>query len=487
MSLRAPLFLLGLLVSIQALMMGIPATVDLLAGHPNWRAFATSGVICLFVGVALAVTNLSTVDDLRPRQAVFFIVMAWLCIGFFGAGPFYFSIWFLSPVDAIFESISGITTTGATVIEHLQFQSKGLLLWRAMLQWVGGIGFVIMAASILPALQIGGMQLFHLETSDRSEKIMPRADQIIKRIGLVYLLLTILCIVGYALAGMSTFDAVAHALTTVSTGGYSTQNDSLAAFNSSLIEWWAILFMVLGSLPFVLYARAFAQGPQVLAHDGQVRTMLLIMACGVGLCLVMLVQLPPSQTGVDAQGLGLLRLIVFNIVSVMTGTGYASAAYDTWGAFAVPVFFFLMLLGGCAGSTTCGIKVFRLQVMFQTLTCQLKKVSSPRMVAVPVFDGRPIGDDVVASVMGFFFLFATSLAITAAALGLMGLDFLTCLSAAASALANVGPGLGDLVGPASTYASLPDGAKWILCVAMLLGRLEFLTFLALLTRRFWAR
>ena len=475
---RPILFILGVLLCILAVAMVIPAIVDAGIGHPDWKVFTSSALLTLFVGVALVLTTRSGWQGFSLRQAFIMTNLAWLVIATFGALPLVFADLSLSFTDAFFESMSGITTTGATVIIGLDIAPPGILLWRAILQWLGGIGIIVMAVSILPILQVGGMQLFRVEAFD-TDKVLPRAAQIAGGISIVYVFLTgVAAIVLWAL-GMTGFEAIAHAMTSIATGGFSTSDGSIGHFNNAGIDWAISLFMILGSLPFVLYLRALRGDLRAFYRDSQVQLMLAIMVGAIGFTTWWLTQNDLMEP------LRALRYATFNVISIMTGTGYATADFGQWGGFVMALMFVLMFIGGCAGSTTCGIKMFRFLVLFATAKTQLKRLMQPNGVFIPYYNKRPIPETVEESVMGFFFLFMTTFAVLAAGLGLTGLDFITAVSGAASAIANVGPGLGDIIGPAGTYTGLPDPAKWLLCAGMLLGRLELYTVLVLLSRSFW--
>lgn len=476
---RPIFFVIGILLVTLAAGMGVPALVDLIAGQSDWRVFAGSAGACLFIGVTLILTMRMEKMRLGVRQAFLLTTLSWLVIALFAALPFALADLNLSYTDAVFEAMSGITTTGATVISGLDHAPPGILIWRAILQWLGGIGIIVMAVSILPMLQVGGMQLFRMESSDKGEKALPRVAQVATIIALIYAGLTILCALGYWIFGMKGFDALAHAMTTVATGGFSTMDDSIGFFKSAGVEWVAIIFMLLGSLPFVLYIQAVRGNILALLHDSQVRVFLGIVFCAI--VLVVGWQVVTAQEALAPA----IRLSAFNLISVMTGTGYATSDFSLWGAFPVTVFFFAMFVGGCAGSTTCGLKVFRLQVLYASTVAQVGKLLQPHGVFIPHFNRKPIPESVSESVLSFFFLYVLSFGALAVGLGAMGMDFLTAVSGAASSIANVGPGLGDVIGPAGTYASLPDPAKWLLSFGMLMGRLELFTVLILFTPAFW--
>ena len=461
-----------------AVAMCLPAVADAAANNPDWQVFLTAAVFTLFVGGTLALSSRGAIRTITPRQGFVLTTMLWIIIPAFAALPFAFADMDLSYTDAFFESMSGLTTTGSTVIRSLDVAPPGVLIWRALLQWLGGIGVIAMAIAILPLLRIGGMQLFRMESSDRSEKATPRTTQLVAYISFIYLGVSLICALAYWMAGMSGFDAVAHAMTTIATGGYSTYDGSIAHFRSATIEYIGVVFMLVGSLPFVLYLRALRGNTRSLLQDDQVRLFLLIVVVSI-----IAVAYYRYKMGVEIDTA--LREASFNVVSIITGTGYATADYGAWGSFGLMIFFFLMFVGGCAGSTTCGVKIFRFQVLYATAVTQIRRLLEPHGVYLAYYNRKPIPEEVSASVMAFFFLYVLSYAVIAIALGLIGVDFLTAASGAATAISNVGPGLGPTIGPSGTFATLPDGAKWILSAGMLLGRLELFTVLVLLLPSFW--
>ena len=475
-----PVFLvIGILLSILAVMMVVPAAFDLYNGHPDWEVFLVSGGVTLFVGVGTALTCRIRGGRMMARQAFVMTTLSWVALVFFASLPLKFSELNLSFTDAIFEAMSGLTTTGSTVITGLDHAPSGVLVWRALLQWLGGIGIIVMAIAVLPMLRVGGMQLFRMESSDQTEKALPRAAQIATAIGIIYLILTGVWAFAYWMAGMKGFDAAAHAMTTIATGGFSTYDASIGHFNNIWIDYIAVAGMIVGALPFLLYLKTLQGDWTALASDTQVQWFLTTVA------VIILVTAGWLWMELGSEITEALRLAAFNIVSIITGTGYATADYGLWGAFATPIFFFIMFIGGCAGSTTCGIKVFRIQVLYAAARSQTHQLMQPNGVFIPYYNRQPISDDVIMSVLGFFFMWFFSFCILALALGLLGLDFLTAFSSAAAAIANVGPGLGPIVGPAGNFASLPDAAKWLLSGGMLLGRLELFTVIVLFTRSFW--
>jgi trk system potassium uptake protein TrkH len=478
---RPILFILGILMSTLALAMGLPAVADAAVQNPDWEVFALASAFTLLIGVMLLLTTRSPNRTLDHRQAFVLTGLSWTVLPAFAALPLAFSELGLSYTDAFFEAMSGITTTGATVLTGLEFAPPGILLWRALLQWLGGIGIIAMSIAILPMLQVGGMQLFRAESAERSDKVIPRAAQFIAFVGFIYLGITLCCALAYWLAGMSGFEAVVHGMTTIATGGFSTSDQSIAHFASPAIDGIAIVFMILGSLPFVLYLRALRGTPGALWRDSQVRWFLIITAVAVA---VMTAYLFFKLSMGIAQS---FRLASFHVVSLVTGTGYITTDFDNWGSFPMTLLLCLMFIGGCAGSTTCGIKVFRIQILFATATTQIRQLLEPHGVFLAYYNGRPVTESISDSVMSFFFLYVIGFSVIAIGLGATGLDFMTATSGAATAISNVGPGLGEMIGPTHTFATLPIAAKWLLCLGMLLGRLELFVVLVMLAPAFWRR
>lgn len=476
---RPILLVLGVLLATLGSAMMVPAIVDLASANPDWRIFAASSLLTMMVGIGLWVASRGRPTEMGLRQAFVMTVGAWVALAAFGALPLMWSGIVPSYTDAFFEAMSGLTTTGATVIVGLDDAPPGVLFWRAILQWLGGLGIIVMAISVLPMLRVGGMQLFKAEAFDTPEKILPRATQISGIMTLIFIALTAICAVLYHLAGMSLSDAIMHAMTTVATGGFSTKDASIGHYDSAAIDWIAVVFMCFGSLPFLLYIKTLQGEPGALFRDSQVRAFFALLAG-----FILMIWLFQHSTGVH-DGLEGLRYAAFNVVSVMTGTGYANADYNAWGPFSAGLFFVVMFIGGCAGSTSCGIKVFRFQVMTANFVQHLNRIVYPNGVFVPRFNGRPLGDNVIAAVQSFVFLYIFSFAVLAIALNLTGLDDLTAISGAATAISNVGPGLGEIIGPAGTFKELNDTAKWLLSGGMLLGRLELFTVLVLFVPQFW--
>jgi trk system potassium uptake protein TrkH len=480
--LRPILYLIGGMLTALSVAMLVPAAVDLFYRNNDWQAFAISSVITLACGLGLLYgARCSLEGGLTLRQAFVLTPMTWAAVALFAALPLYLSDYDQlrnSFANAFFESVSGLTTTGATVISGLQHAPPGVLLWRAILQWLGGIGIIATAIAILPALGVGGMQLFRTESSDRSEKVLPRVREIATAITAIYAGFTVACAMAYWLAGMTPFNAIAHALTTISTAGFSTHDNSLGHWTNPAIHWIAVFFMIAGAIPFVLYVRLFQGGTDPL-RNSQVRVFLTFLVVVV-LAVTLWLTLSGRYVFGDA-----LRLAAFNVVSVVTTTGFASTDYGAWGNVAIGVFFGLMFVGGCTGSTTGGVKIFRYEVMAKLLQSYFRHLLFPRGIFPRTYAGRDLPDDVIHSVVVFFSLFFICYGMITISLMAFDLDFLTSASAAVSALSNVGPGLGPIIGPAGNFSTLPDPVKWILSFAMLLGRLELFTVLILFMPRFW--
>lgn len=459
--------------------MVFPLLVDLLDGRGEWHVFLESSVFSILVGGLLALSCANGVKEgLSIRQTFLLTTTVWLALPLFGAIPLMLGATELRFVDAFFEAMSGLTTTGSTVISGLDDLPRGLLLWRGILQWVGGIGIIVVAMVFLPELRVGGMQIFKSESFDTFGKILPRAQAIAKQISLIYVSLTMACMLVYMVMGMGPFDALVHSMTTIATGGFANYDASFGAF-AGPVEYAASVFMILAALPFVRYVQLINGHGTPMLRDSQIRGFLMTLGLLVAIATGVLYYTRPHG-GEEA-----LRSALFNITSIMSGTGYASADYMQWGSFLVMIFFFTGLIGGCAGSTACSVKIFRYQLLFASIRGQIQRIRSPHGVFITRYEGRPVNAEVLSSVISFFMFFVVTLGVVAWGLALTGLDFVTAVSGAATAVANIGPGLGDTIGPAGNFSTLNDPAKWILSAAMLIGRLELMAVYAILTVRFW--
>ena len=471
------LFTLGLTLSKLALFMWMPTLLAFFTGTPGLAEFLAAVIlthiaafICLHVGHKVQF-RLGVRDMFVLTSAV------WVVACVFGALPFVF-INQISFTDAYFETMSGVTTTGSTVLTGLDNMAPSILLWRSLLQWLGGVGFIVLAVAVLPALNVGGMKLFQTESSDKSEKDSPRAANVAKNIVIVYLVLSLLCCTAYWLCGMSAFEAINHAMTTLSTGGFSTSDASMAHF-SNASQWVGSTFMFLGGLPFLLYVQTLRRRQLVLFHDAQVR----------GFFWLVLITTTLMSLWVWYQGVfplpDAIRISLFNIVSVLTTTGYGLTDFGLWSHFTTILFIFLMLVGACSGSTSGGMKIFRFQVASALFQKQARQLMHPSGVFPQKYNGRPVSDHIARSIVAFVLSYMAVIIISSALLGLLGLPPLEAISGSVTAISNVGPGMGPVIGPLGNFATLPDAAKWILAFDMMLGRLEILTVAVLFFPSFW--
>ena len=473
-------FAVGILLIILGAFMLIPFIVEFIYGEEN-STFLSSSALTTFIGILLILTNLEENRKLNLQQAFLLTTLSWLSIAIFGSIPFIFSDLNLSIVDSFFESMSGITTTGSTIIVNLESTPKSILIWRAILQWLGGIGVIVMAITILPLLNVGGMQLFKKDqVSDASEKILPKTREVTLVISIIYLVLTLTCGVAYWFVGMNLFDSIAHSMTTIATGGFSTHSDSIGYFQNPKIEIISIIFIILGSLPFIAYIKFFKGEKKIFLKDSQIRGLLNILIISI---LLMIAYLMFDNKTYDF--LDNLRISTFNVVSILSGTGYVTSDFSSWGKFPLIFFLFLMFIGGCAGSTTCGIKIFRFQILGRFIINQIKKLVYPHGIFSIKYNNEIISNTFIYSIITFVFLYFFIFFILAALLSINGLDFVTSISGSASAISNVGPGLGDIIGPDGNFSDLPNFSKLSLSLGMLLGRLELFAVLVLFFPSFW--
>lgn len=470
---------IGLVIVALGGAMLFPMILDLSAGDPNWAAFLKAGMICLVAGGATALATANSLAGGLTLQQIFLLtVMTWVAACFFGALPLVLGAPGLDWTEAIFEATSGLTTTGATMIVGLDDLPLGANLWRGMLHWLGGLGIVIVAMLFLPVMKVGGMQFFRSEGFDTLGKILPRALDISSALVQIYVVLTLACAATYAALGMSGFDAVVHALSTVSTGGFSTSDQSFGKFVGPL-EYAAVVFMLAGSLPFIRFIQLW-QGEWVpMWKDRQVRAYLRWNAYAVAAIVVY------EMGSNDFAFWAVLREASFNVVSVFSGTGFTSTDLSLWGPFPFAILFITGLIGGCTSSTGCSVKVFRYLILFEAVKLQLRRLYEPNAVNALRYDGRAVGDDVLNAVISFFTLFMLTFGLLAVALGLAGLEFKTAVTAAWTAIANVGPAFGPEVHPTGALLAFPDAAKWIMILGMLIGRLELMAVYVILMPRFW--
>jgi trk system potassium uptake protein len=471
-------FTLGVLQIILGISMIVPIITQVIYSETD-PSFIGAAIISIIFGVLFFLSNLNHDKKLNLQQAFLLTALSWLSIAVFGSLPFIFSTLDLTITDAFFESMSGITTTGSTIIANLEQAPKAILLWRAMLQWLGGIGIIVMAITLMPIMNVGGMQLFKISSNDSSEKILPKSKEIALRLIYVYLGLTTLCALTYKIFGMGYFDSLTHSMTTIATGGFSNYNQSIGYFNSLSIEISSMIFIILGSLPFIAYIKFLNGNKKIFFSDVQIRSFIKIIISSIFLLFIYLVFQNEDMSEVN------IRAIFFNVISILTGTGYVTGEFDGWGNFPLIFFLTLMFIGGCAGSTTCGIKIFRIQILYLFIINELKKIIYPKGIFIIKYDKNNVDDKFMASIISFIYLYLIIFFLITAFLSLSGLDFVTSISGAATSISNVGPGLGSIIGPSGNFSTLPEVSKWILSLGMILGRLELFAILVLFLPSFW--
>ena len=473
-------FTLGVLQVILGLAMIIPVIIQFIYNELD-SSFISSGIITIIFGILFFLSNLDHDKKLNLPQAFLLTALSWLSIAVFGSLPFIFSSLNLNITDAFFESMSGITTTGSTVIVNLEIAPKSILLWRAILQWLGGIGIIVMAITLMPIMNVGGMQLFKISSNDNAEKILPKSKEISLRLIIIYSSLTFLCAFFYKVFGMNFFDSLTHSMTTIATGGFSNYNESIGYFDNSLIEITSMIFILLGSIPFIAYIKFLNGDKKIFYSDSQIKTFFIIIIFSISALFLYLAFIKQSLFEIS------LRSVAFNVISILTGTGYVTQDFSEWGNFPLFYFLILMFIGGCAGSTACGIKIFRVQILYQFLIVQLKKIIYPRGVFVIKYEKNNIDDKFMSSIISFIYLYVIIFFLLTGLLSITGLDFITAISGAATSISNVGPGLGDTIGPNGNFSKLPDISKWILSLGMILGRLELFAILVLFIPSFWRK
>mgnify|MGYP001438611970 CR=1 FL=1 len=472
-------FTLSIILIVLGVSMLVPVFVQLYFNDFD-STFIISSLITVTFGVLFFLSNMDHNHSINTQQAFLLTSLSWVGVAIFGSIPFFFSDMQLSFTDSFFESMSGITTTGATIITNLEESPKAILIWRAMLQWLGGIGIIVMAITLMPIMNIGGMQLLKI-SGGASEKILPKTKQISLRLILIYFSLTFMCALFYKFCGMGYFDSIAHSMTTLSTGGFSNYNESIGFFNNSKIEIVSIIFIILGSIPFISYIKIISGEKNLFFKDIQIKLFFKLILLSIIILIIYL--------GVKGNNFFeiQIRSVVFNVISILTGTGYVTKEFDQWGNFPLIFFLLLMFIGGCAGSTTCGIKIFRVHMLYFFVKNQLLKLIYPRAVINLKYNNNNVDDKLLSSVISFIYLYILIFFFIAALLTLTGLNFITAISGAASSLSNVGPGLGNEIGPNSNYAGLPDISKWILSIGMILGRLEIFAILVIFLPSFWRK
>ncbi len=459
--------------------MFIPAMIDLYFGHEDWKVFALSGFMVGGFSLATAMATRAPHPAFNKRFGFLLVNVLWAAFSVIGAIPLYFADVELTFAQAFFESVSAVTTTGSTVIVGLDQAPPGLLLWRALLCWLGGIGIVALGLFVLPFLRVGGMSFFKMESSDTNDKPFARLASFTRAFVAVYVFITLACAIAYDFAGMTRFDALVHALTTVATAGFSSHDASFAYFDSIPMLWIATFFMVLCSLPFSILIVFVARGRLDALRDPQIMVFLLYVA-GLSIAVAMYQHF---RSGIDFPSA--LAHSFFNMASILSTTGYASADYTLWGPFVVVVAFFATFIGGCSGSTAGGIKAYRFIILFNILRTGLKRLIYPNAVESVRYGTKIVDADMQRAIFLFFSSYMMLWAFGSIALSALGYDILTAVSGSITALSNVGPGVGPLIGPAGNFSTMGTPALYIMSLLMLLGRLEVLSVLVLLTPTFW--
>lgn len=481
LDLRPVGYVIGLLTATLGVLMLFPLALDLAAGNDNWAAFAESAAVTFVCGLLLALACANgTGSGLNLRQSFVLTTGVWIVLPAFGALPLMLGVPQAGLTDAMFESMSGLTTTGTTVLVGLDSLPPGTNLWRAMLQWLGGLGIVVVALIFLPVMKVGGMQFFRAEGFDTLGKVLPRALDISAALVQIYVVLTLACAAVFWLLGMNGYEAVIHSLTAVSTGGFSNRDTSFTEFSDAL-HYAGGIFMILSTLPFIRFIQLTQGHARPMWEDSQVRAYLRWTGYAIGVIVLWRVVTH------DHSLLNALHDTVFNVISIFSGTGFGSGDVLAWGHLPFVVLLIVGLIGGCTSSTGCSVKVFRYLVMFQAIRTQIRRILMPYSVQPVRLDGRTVDDDVINSVIVFFTMFVLSFGLLAVALSMAGLPPLTALTAAWTSIADIGPVWGPMVGPTGAIGDFPASAKWLMIGGMLVGRLELLSVYVLFTMRFWAR
>ncbi len=474
-------FVSGCILIVFGLTMIIPAIVDHSAGDGvSARAFWQAAVVTSFFGALFVATFYDKYEKLTVREMYLTTSLVWLLVCAFSALPFFFSPAPLGYTDSFFEAMSGLTTMGATVIKDLSAAPKGILLWRAMLQWFGGVGIIVIALGILPLLRIGGMQLYATESSDKSDKTMPKTSQIIKTIMIVYTLLTVLCAAALYVSGLDAFESAAYSMTTVPTGGFAPRASSAMELPVAS-QWILTFFMFVCGMPLLVSYFLFKRNARYVREDLQIRTYVYFFLTGTFILTLYLMttrQVPLIDS---------LRYAAFSFISIVTSSGFLNSDIESWGNFAVMFFTFLLPIGACSGSTSGGIKIFRFNIMYLASMQYLRRKILPHGIFIAKYNGKPLTEEISSGVFVFMVIFLLSFLVSVLLLSLIGLDFTTAITATLSGLGNTGVAFGSVVGAQGGFYNLPDAAKWLLAGDMMLGRLEYMTVFVLLLPLAWRR
>lgn len=471
--------ILGFLAIAMGIAMLPCLVIDGVTGDQHIGVFAQSAGLALLVGTIVVLSTQNRRDQgLGIREAFLLTTGTWVVMPMIGALPLMLGETQSAFTDAYFEAVSGMTTTGSTIYEKIETLPAGILLWRGILQWLGGLGIVVVAMIFLPVMRVGGMQFFRSEGFDTLGKVLPRAPDIARSLLDMYIGLTVLCALCYLVLGMSVFDATIHAMSTLSTGGFSTTDASFGAFKGPL-EYVSAVFMLLASMPFIRFVQLTRGQVAPVLRDVQIRAYLRWTAYAIGAVV--------AWRWIHETGnfLDILRESTFNVVTLFSGTGYASEDITAWGAFPFTIIFITGLIGGCTASTGCSVKIFRWLVVIEAIKTQIRRIQWPNAVLRPRLGQQAIEPDVMDSVIAFFGLFVLSFGLLTVALNLTGLHPKTAITAAWTAIANVGPAFGPEVSSAGALNAFPETAKWLMIFGMLAGRLEILSVYVLFTRKFW--
>ncbi len=481
MNFSALLKLIGTLFLVYGIVFLLPAAFSFFDGDRFSGVFLACSLGCLLLGGVLVWALRKRKADLDLRTGFALVAMAWIVSGLIGAVPFYASGTVSTVLDAIFESISGFTGTGASILPSVEGVDRGVLLWRSLTQWLGGMGIIVFFVAVLPALGFSGVQLFKAEVAGpQKDRLTPRVKETAQKLWLLYVAFTALLAFLLFHAGMPWFDAINHAFTTLATGGYSTRNAGIASFNSASIDWILSIFMLIGAISFGLHYRFFILRDSSALRDTELRWYGAILSISVATLFFVIWKTQYAAAG-DA-----LRHSVFTVASIATSTGFSNQDFLPWPPAAHLIVVLLMVMGGMSGSTAGGLKCIRLVAAFKQMSRQLRQVVHPKAVIPVKANGHVIPEPIIDAIWGLIFTYFLIFSIGSVVLTLDGLDLVTATTATFSALSSIGPGLGT-VGPSTSYAHIPDLSKAMLCVCMLLGRLEFFTILVLFTPTFWRR
>ena len=474
-------YIVSIMFIVMGLLMGIPASVDWAVGSEDARIFLTCGIVTAITGLFMALaTRDSLGHGLSVREAFLLTIAIWVIVPLIGSVPFMAGVSDLRFIDAYFEAVSGITTTGSSMLTNVDSLPPGVNLWRGMLNWLGGLGIAFIAMIFLPVMRVGGMQFFRTEGFDTLGKVLPRATDLAKSLLTAYAALTVACGMTYLSLGMGALDATVHAMATIATGGFSTRAASFTGYGPS-IEYAGALFMILGSLPYVRYVQLMAGSALPLYRDHQVRAYLRWLSYAV--LSVTLWRL--FTVGGDVEPT--FRAALFNLTSIMSSTGFGSGDFPTWGSFSLVIAFVIGVIGACSSSSAAGLSVFRVQITLSAIMAQMRLIASPSQIVPVKYDGRTVDEETLNGVIMYVCAFILLIGVMSVAMTLMGVDTESAVLGVWTSLGNIGYGYGPLVAPTGTFIDYPDGAVAIMILAMLLGRLALLSIFVIVMPRFWMR